>query len=140
MLNSFRFVIIDLFVFEAKEHIEFNFILVLSTLQSDLIGVEAELAEVERKLSVAFWRRNLGYPLMLLLLLATTCLCVFLVGINLIALALGQTSLPFVQDKQQSAGTTTLDSAIHRLLSLASLDLRRPGGWLNLQYLLNTEI
>ncbi|XP_063716983.1 protein LMBR1L-like [Symsagittifera roscoffensis] len=98
---------------------------VLSTLQSDLIGVEAELAEVERKLSVAFWRRNLGYPLMLLLLLATTCLCVFLVGINLIALALGQTSLPFVQDKQQSAGTTTLDSAIH------SLSLRGRGGLLS---------
>ena len=47
---------------------------------------------------------------MLLLLLTVTCLCVFLVGINTVALLFGQTSLPFVDNERENA----INNAVNR--------------------------
>ena len=62
-----------------------------------------EAKELNRRLSTPQWRRNLGYPLMMLFLLLMTSLCAFMVGINAIGLVFGNASLPFVENENSTA-------------------------------------
>ena len=88
----------------------------VDTLQCELSQVSSEVRSLNKKLSVAFWRRNLGYPLMLLLLLTMTCLSVFLVGINILALIFGHTSLPFVDKERENAINNAINTLINKTL------------------------
>eukprot|EP00058_Branchiostoma_floridae_P009230 XP_002594718.1 hypothetical protein BRAFLDRAFT_122794 [Branchiostoma floridae] len=68
-------------------------------LRKRLLEVQTERKKLERRQKASVWQRNLGYPLVMLLLLAMTGIAVFIVSIHTLGLLFGGAALPVgVQD------------------------------------------
>ncbi|XP_078661660.1 protein LMBR1L-like isoform X2 [Branchiostoma floridae x Branchiostoma belcheri] len=68
-------------------------------LRKRLLEVQTERKKLERRQKASAWQRNLGYPLVMLLLLALTGTAVFIVSIHTLGLLFGGAALPVgVQD------------------------------------------
>uniref|UniRef100_A0A0L8FP41 Limb region 1 protein homolog n=1 Tax=Octopus bimaculoides TaxID=37653 RepID=A0A0L8FP41_OCTBM len=65
--------------------------------------------ELEKRKQVSSLRRNLGYPLVILILLALTAICVLMVSHNMFQLLIGIKALPF-GTKKLALGITSLSA------------------------------
>lgn len=80
-----------------------------SDLQKALEEVMKEKLVLEKRKMASPLRRNLGYPLVMLILLALTAICVLMVSHNIIQLLIGIKELPF-GTKQIALGITSLSA------------------------------
>jgi hypothetical protein len=63
-------------------------------LVKELEGVQREKIELEKRRLASSWRRNLGYPIVMLLLLALTVISVLMVSQNTVEILIGLKALP----------------------------------------------
>ncbi|CAC5380338.1 Limb region 1 protein,Limb region 1 homolog-like protein,Limb region 1 protein homolog,Protein LMBR1L,Protein Lilipod [Mytilus coruscus] len=79
-------------------------------LQQQLLDVQNTLSGLEKKKKVSPWRRNLGYPLVMLLLLVLTVLCLLMVAHNFFELLVGIKALPVGAKETVVLGISSLST------------------------------
>ncbi|XP_063422623.1 limb region 1 protein homolog isoform X2 [Mytilus trossulus] len=79
-------------------------------LQQQLLDVQNTISVLEKKKKVSPWRRNLGYPLVMLLLLVLTVLCLLMVAHNFFELLVGIKALPVGAKETVVLGISSLST------------------------------